>query len=56
MGGGTGPRGSVTAPILDSIVERARLGVQSPRLQRCPSSEVAGMIEGVLRYDAEMEI
>lgn len=36
-------------------VERGSVCIHS-RLRRCSSSEVAGMIEGVLRHDTEMEI
>lgn len=36
-------------------VERGSVFIHS-RLKRCSSSEVAGMIEGVLRHDTEMEI
>jgi TnpA family transposase len=36
-------------------VERGSVCIYS-RLKRCSSSEVAGMIEGVLRHDTEMEI
>ena len=36
-------------------VERGSVCIHS-RLKRCSSSEVAGMIEGVLRHDTEMEI
>ena len=36
-------------------VERGSVCIHS-RLRRCSSSEVAAMIEGVLRHDTEMEI
>lgn len=36
-------------------VERGSVCIHS-RLRRCSSSEVAGMIEGVLRHDTEMEV
>jgi TnpA family transposase len=36
-------------------VERGSICIHS-RLRRCSSSEVAAMIEGVLRHDTEMEI
>ena len=36
-------------------VERGSVCIHS-QLKRCSSSEVAGMIEGVLRHDTEMEI
>ncbi len=36
-------------------VERGSVCLHS-RLRRCSSSEVAAMIEGVLRHDTEMEV
>ena len=41
--------------MIDWHVERGSVCIHS-RLRRCSSSEVAAMIEGVLRHDTEMEM